>query len=188
MAKQLDKALVIDVESTCWEGYSPAGEISEIIEIGICEVDLSNLTRVSKRSILVQPMKSTISKFCTELTSITPEMVKGKPILEDACKILKNEYNSMKRLFASWGDYDRDQFLRNCRGYNLDFPFGPTHLNIKNLFAIVYGLHSEIGIDAACQQLGFQMEGTHHRGVDDAWNIANIFCHLIKRARTSRVS
>jgi inhibitor of KinA sporulation pathway (predicted exonuclease) len=27
------------------------------------------------------------------------------------------------------------------------------------------------------------MEGTHHRGVDDAWNIAQLFCLLYKRMR-----
>ncbi len=186
MAKNLDVALVIDVESTCWNGPSPMGEISEIIEIGICEVDLLMLTRISKRSILVRPMKSVVGKFCTELTSITQEMVKGEPTLGEAIEIIKAEYRPSERLFASWGDYDRSQFLRNCRGYNLDYPFGPTHLNIKNLFSIVYGLQNEIGIDSACEKIGLTMEGTHHRGVDDAWNIANIFSALLKRARLAR--
>jgi inhibitor of KinA sporulation pathway (predicted exonuclease) len=27
------------------------------------------------------------------------------------------------------------------------------------------------------------MEGSHHRGVDDAWNIARILCLLLKRVR-----
>ena len=39
MAKRLDQILVIDVESTCWAGAQPEGQVSEIIEIGVCPVD-----------------------------------------------------------------------------------------------------------------------------------------------------
>ena len=73
--------------------------------------------------------------------------------------------------------------MRNCRTYDLKYPFGPTHLNIKNLFSVALGLPRELGIDAACERLGVTMEGSHHRGVDDAWNIARIFCLLLKRMR-----
>ena len=72
MARSLDMILVIDVESTCWEGSPPPGQSSEIIEIGLCPVDLKTLTRLEKRSILIKPIQSEISDFCTELTTLTP--------------------------------------------------------------------------------------------------------------------
>ena len=53
MAKYLDQVLVVDVESTCWNGAPPAGESSDIIEIGLCVLHLSSLERLEKRSILV---------------------------------------------------------------------------------------------------------------------------------------
>ena len=31
-----NKIIIIDLEATCWEGIPPKGEVSEIIEIGIC--------------------------------------------------------------------------------------------------------------------------------------------------------
>ena len=65
----------------------------------------------------------------------------------------------------------------------MKYPFGPTHLNVKNLFSLALGLSSELGIDAACSRMGLTMEGTHLRGGDDAWNIAQIFCLLLKRIR-----
>lgn len=40
MAKLLDKIIVIDVESTCWEGPPPEGQVSEIIGIGVATVDV----------------------------------------------------------------------------------------------------------------------------------------------------
>lgn len=181
--KRLDCALVIDVESTCWEHEPPRGQSSEIIEVGLCLVDLQHLERRERRSILVRPQMSDVSEFCTRLTGITAAMLYDAPPLAEAVRVLRDEYRADQRLFASWGDYDRDQFRRNCNTFDLKYPFGPTHLNVKNLFSLALGLSSELGIDAACNRMGLTMEGTHHRGGDDAWNIAQIFCLLLKRVR-----
>jgi inhibitor of KinA sporulation pathway (predicted exonuclease) len=185
MAKRLDLALVIDVESTCWDTRPPRGQISEIIEIGLCTVDLNSLERHEKRSLMVKPMRSEISEFCSDLTSITPHMVADAEPLAAALLVLTRDYDSRHRLFASWGDYDRGQFQRNCADYGLEYPFGPTHLNVKNLFAVAYGHSRELGIDSAFEKLGLEMEGTHHRGVDDAWNIAQLFCLLLRTVRAT---
>ena len=183
MAKTLDQVLVVDVESTCWESYPPPGQNTEIIEIGLCLVDSASLERLEKRAIMVRPQMSTVSQFCTELTSITPEMAEEGVTLGEAVEILLDEYDAENRLFASWGDYDRNQFRRNCDAYRLRYPFGPTHLNVKNLFSIGLGIRKELGIDGAMDRMGLSMEGTHHRGVDDAWNIAQLFCLMMKRMR-----
>ncbi|QDU95650.1 3'-5' exonuclease [Lignipirellula cremea] len=183
MAKLLDQVLVIDVESTCWNRPPPPNQISEIIEIGLCTVDMATLRRREKRCILVSPARSHVSQFCTSLTGITPDLVEHADDLATAVDLLMNKYKSRERLFASWGDYDRGQFERNCRDYMLPYPFGPTHLNVKTLFSLALGLPEELEIDAACDRVGLPMEGDHHRGVDDAWNIANLFLLLLKRMR-----
>lgn len=184
MARRLDQVLVIDVESTCWNRFEiPVGEISEIIEIGLCLVDLASLERSGKRSIMIRPQRSQVSPFCTELTSITQEMVDSAPPLKKGLAILRDEYDCENRVFASWGDYDRNQFHRNCQSFGLKYPFGPTHLNVKTLFSMAFGLPRELDLDEALNHVGLKMEGSHHRGVDDAWNIAKLFALLIKRTR-----
>ena len=187
MAKRLDQVLVIDVESTCWDTRPPWGQISEIIEIGICVVDVKAMQRRERRSILVKPQRSEVSPFCTQLTTLTAEMLAGGVTLAEAVRSLETDYDASQRLWASWGDYDRGQFQRNCQDYTLEYPFGPTHLNIKNLFSVALGLPKELGIDDAFEHLGMTLEGTHHRGGDDAWNIAELFCWLLKRTRTPGV-
>lgn len=183
MARKLDQILVVDVESTCWDGPPPQGEESEIIEIGLCVVDVATLTRQSKHSILVRPERSRISPFCTGLTTLTPDMFDSAESLADAVKLLKREFASKDRLWASWGDYDRRQFERVCASAGVGYPFGTSHLNVKSLFAVALGLKHEVGLDGAYQQLGMTMEGTHHRGDDDAWNIAAILCKLLGSSR-----
>jgi inhibitor of KinA sporulation pathway (predicted exonuclease) len=185
MAKLLDKILVIDLESTCWDGPPPEGQVSEIIEIGLATVDVATLQREQKQSILIKPMKSQISDFCTQLTTLTPEHFSAAGTLADATKLLKKQFQSQERLWASWGDYDRRQFERVCKEFNVGYPFGISHLNIKTLFSIAHGLDQEIGLDMAYQRLGLTMEGTHHRGVDDAWNIAGILTRLLSSVRSA---
>lgn len=181
MAKQLDQVLVVDVESTCWKEKPPAGQESEIIEIGICSLDIKTGERLGKESILVRPERSTVSSFCTELTTLTQEQVDTGVSFAEACQKLRKEYLGRERTWASYGDYDRRQFERQCRSRKIGFPFGVTHLNVKNLFALQQALPREVGMAHALEILGLPLEGTHHRGDDDAWNIALILHHLLKR-------
>lgn len=183
MAKLLDQILVIDVESTCWTGAPPPGEISEIIQIGLCPVDVATFQRLEKRSILVRPVRSQLSDFCRQLTGLTPDMFTDALPLRDAIRILKQQYQVHDRLWASWGDYDRKQFERVCEAFGYGYPFGRSHLNIKTLFSVVTGEVRELGIDEACAKVGLPMEGRHHRGDDDAWNIAALLCWILRRAR-----
>jgi inhibitor of KinA sporulation pathway (predicted exonuclease) len=186
MAKRLDHIIIIDIESTCWDGgFPPRGEMNDIIEIGICPLEISSGRRLEKRSILVRPERSKVSKFCTELTTLTQDQVNGGIEFKDACKILEQEYLSAERLWASFGDYDRRQFEKQCRDQGIRYPYGPSHLNVKTLFAIARALPGEVGLPQAMALLGLKLEGTHHRGHDDAWNIAAVLWETIKRTKIS---
>jgi inhibitor of KinA sporulation pathway (predicted exonuclease) len=179
MAQKLDQILVIDVEATCWAGKPPSGQESEIIEIGICILDTASSERLSKESILVKPQRSTVSSFCTQLTTLTQDQVDTGVPFQAACGILEEKYLSKKHLWASYGDYDRRQFERQCQDWDIPYPFGPTHLNVKNLFAIMHKLPKEVGLNRALNLLNRPLEGTHHRGDDDAWNIAGVLSTLL---------
>lgn len=181
MAKKLDRLLVVDIESTCWESKPPPGQNMDIIEIGVCGILIENLTITHSYSILVRPTTSTVSLFCTNLTTLTPEMVKDGISFTQACSKMKSDHNSLNRTWASWGDYDRRQFERQCDREGVKYPFGTTHLNLKNLFALKMGLTREVGMDKALKLLGMELEGTHHRAIDDARNIAYIAGHLLAR-------
>lgn len=188
MAKLERQALIIDVESTCWEPpeFQPANEISEIIEIGIAVVDLDTLEMIVNDSIIVKPQRSKLSKFCTKLTTLTPEMVANGFRFQAACELLRSKYLSDKRVFASWGDYDRKQFSQNCQDYNVKYPFGPRHMNLRNMFTVLHGLDKEPEVPAAVTMVGGTFDGTAHRGIDDAKNIATIFSNTLRTFRTNK--
>jgi inhibitor of KinA sporulation pathway (predicted exonuclease) len=184
MARKLDQILVVDIESTCWEGAPPKGQEAEIIEIGICTVDVQLLERLEKRSILVKPERSRVSPFCTELTTLTQKQLdKGGIPFAEACQILRKEYDSRDRAWASFGDYDRRQFERQCQSWDVTYPFGPGHINVKTLFALTHRLKREAGMAKALRLMSLPLEGTHHRAVDDAWNIAAILIDFMLTRR-----
>jgi inhibitor of KinA sporulation pathway (predicted exonuclease) len=152
MAKRLlDQLLIIDIEATCWEGTVLAGQENEIIEIGVCVLDLVSGQRLERASILVKPERSTVSPFCTQLTTLTQEQVEQGISFAAACELLQERYASNQRVWASYGDYDRGQFERQCRSRQVDYPFGPKHINIKTLFALLQGLPREVGMAGALQ-------------------------------------
>lgn len=179
MAKRLDKILVIDLEATCWEGDPPPGQQSEIIEIGLCVLDVSTGERSEPRAILVKPQRSTLSDFCVQLTTLTPDMLAGGIDFTEACSLLINEYQSQNRTWASYGDYDRLQFMVQCEAWGLPYPFGRAHINVKNLLALKQGLKREVNLQEGTDLLGLPFEGTIHRGVDDAWNIAAVLSRVL---------
>ena len=186
MAGRLDHLIVVDVEATCWEGTPPEGQTAEIIEIGVCVLDIQTGARLSKQSLLVRPEHSEVSPFCTELTTLTQAQVEHGVSFEHACQVLRRKYRAVDRVWASYGDYDRRQFEKQCAVRCVAYPFGPSHINVKNLLAVLHGLRREIGLLEALKLLKLPVEGTHHRGVDDAWNTGAVLGKLILKHRAGR--
>ncbi|WP_067713094.1 3'-5' exonuclease [Nocardia yamanashiensis] len=171
---------VVDVEATCWEKAAPPGMPSEIIEIGLCVLDTETLERVEKHSILVRPDRSTVSEFCTQLTTLTAAQVATGISFDAACELLRREFHSDSRPWASWGDYDRKQFERQCAATGVRYPFGSVHTNAKLAFSESRGTHRRFGMAGALAMTGLPLEGTHHRGGDDAWNIAALIAGMLR--------
>ena len=182
---KLDKVNIIDLESTCWENnIKPKGMLSEIIEIGICTIDITSLKKIKTRSILVKPIQSEISDYCTNLTSITTDLVAKKgTTFGEACNILLNDFDSKNRVWGSWGDYDRAMFYEQCKSLCINYPLNKSHINLIPLFSLAYNLDKELGMAEALEIAKLELKGIHHRGIDDAINIAELFIDIIKRLR-----
>jgi inhibitor of KinA sporulation pathway (predicted exonuclease) len=186
--RKLDHILIIDIEATCWENTPPEGQESEIIEVGLCLLDTSTWQPHTKASILVRPEHSTVSPFCTQLTTLTQPQVDQGLTFPEACTLLQTQYASHERVWASYGEYDRQLFTTQCQSRQIPYPFSPRHINIKTLVALWLGLPKEVGMSTALHLSGLTLQGTHHRGDDDAWNTAALFAEIMKHGRPSSSS
>ncbi|CAM1340009.1 exonuclease domain-containing protein [Tenacibaculum amylolyticum] len=124
---------------------------------------------------MVQPERSKVSPFCTELTTITQEQLNTEGIsFEEACTKLREEYNAKEYAWASYGAYDLKMIKNQCKIRGVEYPLSQEHINVKELFSKVKGISKRVGMKGALHMLNIPLEGTHHRGVDDAKNIAKV--------------
>lgn len=190
--RKLDRLLIVDVEATCWEqegldkSMLPRRDESEIIEIGICTLDLQTGEIADADGIIVKPITSTVSDYCTKLTTLTQTDVDAGISFGEACKILRKKYDSKNRTWASYGQYDANIFQRECSRKNVTYPFGSFHINIKAVVESILG--KTMGMAETLAKLGLILDGTHHRGVDDAKNIAKIYKVILNGVRHDLVT
>jgi inhibitor of KinA sporulation pathway (predicted exonuclease) len=184
--KTKDNILIIDIESRCWNDRPPIGQEIEIIEIGVCIMEAKTGKISQNEGILVKPQFSKVSPFCTELTSITQQMLDDEGILfEDALDILRAEYDSEDLTWASYGNYDLNMLQNQARRFNLDYPVSDDHIKVKTLFGELHPtVRKSVGMARALGELNLTLEGTHHRGVDDAKNIAKILHWCLQKLST----
>lgn len=178
----LKRILVVDIEATTWDDSSKQERESEIIEVGASVLHLDTGQIEKKSDLFVKPIINPIlSPFCTELTSITQEMVDTQGVsFIAALDIMREEFKSKKMIWASWGDYDRLMFRRQCLQYGYPYPFSEQHINVKTLFSLMYRIEHTVGMKEALKRVGLSLDGTHHRGVDDSYNIAKILRLLLE--------
>ena len=166
----MNSLLIIDIECTCWEDKSG---VHEVIQVGKCILD-------GKENIVsgeyVRPTTTKISPYCTNLTGIKESDVENARTFRQVCDDLRE----IKLPWASWGNFDRIIFERQCRDEGIEYPLYRTHLNLKHLFSLVYNT-KEKGTNKALKYLGLDFIGTPHNAIDDTFNIARIAELMIKR-------
>jgi inhibitor of KinA sporulation pathway (predicted exonuclease) len=174
---------VVDLEATCDEHHRIPREETEIIEIGAVLCDRA-LAPCGELQTFVRPERHPrLTAFCTKLTSIAQADVDGAPTFVEAVKLVAGwlgERGALGQiLFCSWGDYDRQQIQRQERKVGVRLPLGADHLNLKEAFRTRSGDDKKLGVAEALARVGLGFEGTHHRGIDDARNIARLLPYCL---------
>ena len=166
--------LVVDLEATCWGHGEHRPDEMETIEIGAVRVDPSGAEPAREFQTLVRPVRHPeLSAFCRQLTTITQADVDAAETFPAAfARFVAWIGDPREVLFASWGEYDKRQFLRDCRVHGVAYPLG-RHWNVKRAVARRLGRNPG-GMSTILTELGLALEGVHHRGLDDARNIVRI--------------
>ena len=167
--------IILDLEATCWQDRSLNNQ-HEIIEIGAVKIN-DHCETISEFNAFVKPIvHPQLSEFCTELTTIEQsdiEQAKGfEQVITDFWTWIDLDEDY---LLCSWGFYDRSQFKKDCELHGLSTAWLKPHISLKHQHAKINHLKRPIGMSWALEMEGIPQEGTHHRGIDDAKNIAKIF-------------
>ncbi len=170
--------IVFDLEATCWERSSPENSRpNEIIEIGAVLYN-DQFLPVDEYVQFIKPIAyPKLSDFCTELTSIKQSNVDGAPIFSEVVEDFKNwcGQGDNDYILCSWGFYDKKQLKSDCERHGLEHNWTRKHISLKHQYGRMTSNGKPPGMKTALKMEGFSLDGTHHRGIDDARNIAKIF-------------
>ncbi len=166
--------VIVDLEATCWQGGRKQRP-SEVIEIGAVVFDGETGQVVSEFSRFVRPvLEPVLSEFCIALTTIEQPDVDGARSFAEVFAAFVDWIGPAPFVLCSWGAYDYQQLQLDCRRNGVVFPDTFEHyVDLKQFFADVWGV-APCGMVRALELLGLPQEGTHHRGIDDARNIARV--------------
>lgn len=177
-----EKFLIVDLEATCCDKGTVPRQQMEIIEIGAVMVDKSSYEMIDEYQTFIKPVRHPVlTGFCKDLTSITQEDVDAAPTFPEAISDFKKwlyQYNGFA--FCSWGDYDKNQLQKDSLIHNIPNPISAEHFNIKKAFSKTQGLKKKLGMAQAMEHMGIPLEGTHHRGIDDARNMAKLMRYIVR--------
>lgn len=174
--------IIFDLEATC--GWPNEHRQSEIIEIGAVKVTHVNneLKVVDEFQTFVKPiLNPELTDFCKRLTHIQQEDVDNAPLFPKAFAEFRTWIGFDKQfVLCSWGHYDKKQLKQDIKlhtGLDSDW-LDNCHISIKHQHGQMIGVPKGVGMQKALEMLGIPLEGTHHRGIDDARNIAKIFIRI----------
>lgn len=170
----INRLVVIDYEATCWNAPTDhQKQNQEIIEVGAAFIDCESLEVINELSILVKPsVYPKLDTFCTELTTITQDMVDKAGNFTEANNVMMSLVKDAD-LFTSWGKFDYNILKKCCKLFGARYPFDERHLNMKNFVAHLLGIHPR-GIAKMCVYLALIFQGTQHRALADVKNILEI--------------
>ncbi len=171
--------LIVDLECTCWESAPPAPK--ETIEIGAVMYDPRD-GLIDEFQMFVRPiLQPTLSDFCRQLTRIRQAEIDSAPPFPEAFSALLAWSGAYKPFtLSSWGAFDHKQLREDCGRHGVAYPL-VEHCNLKKAFAKVMSIRP-CGMAGALRRVGLPLEGTHHRGIDDARNIARLLAFLMRIA------
>lgn len=179
----------VDLEATCDqvdESESPRSlavfpDQMEMIEIGLVVIDPETLEVVDEFQRFVRPQINPIlTDFCIKLTSIQQADVDSARTYQEVGAELRTFAASYPNAaWASWGDYDarqleRDAGLAGCPSLLEGLP----HFNARKWHAGLYDDRPK-SLKQTVESLGLVWQGTYHRGIDDAKNVASLIKEML---------
>ena len=169
--------LIIDLEATCDQNGHISRSTMEVIEIGAVVIDTESFDILETFQGYIKPViNPRLTDFCIELTGITQNIVQEAPYFYETLSTFGEWLNSFKCLnfWGSWGAYDKNQIEQDCTRHNQDNPLSALkHYNLKTAYAAALNTRSK-GMANAYKEIGQELIGRHHSGVDDAVNIARL--------------
>ena len=180
---KLNNTLSVDFELTCWDGEPPEGQVPEIIQIGVAEIDNESLVCSRSNSWYVRNELSEVSEYCTTLTGITGQLLRKRGIpLSEAGRLIAKNYGSRNKSWMAWGS-DKAAIDRDCAVKGVETFFSNAFFNVGLLYSMAMQESRSISLDEAAARFGVSFDGRPHDAQVDAEVLGGVWAGLARSIR-----
>lgn len=173
--------VIFDIEASCEDKKINRHYNMETIEIGAVKLDGKKI--IDEFQTFIHPeYVDDLTSFCTELTRITFDDLKEAPSFNEA--IVDFHKFIYGHTIYSCGEFDRKFLAREIveKGTSHSHLMAKnaiesSHVNLKKHYSKVTG-NKMCGMVGMAKKLNIKLKGKHHRGIDDARNLASIYVEL----------
>ena len=180
---------VLDFEATCDDIPKYKNEIIEFPSYMLKFNDKTNNYEViGKFQEYCKPKgNKVLTKFCIELTGITQDKVDAGDDFPNVLKRYDKWLSDMSEglvheiMILTCGKWDMETMMTTeCRTWNIECSNTyKKYINVKDVFSTHRKTPKFYGMKGMLDELGIELIGRHHSGIDDCFNIAQIFIKLV---------
>jgi inhibitor of KinA sporulation pathway (predicted exonuclease) len=168
--------IIFDLEATCWEG-NQMGRNQEIIEIGAFRLDHYGKIEDEFQRFVKPTIYPVLSAYCRKLTGIEQSDIDSARAFRTAGnQFMEWIHNSGEDYcLCSWGAKDHALLVHDCRNARMETEWLDHYIDLKAQYHDFRNLSQKIGLKKALLREGIEFDGAHHRALDDARNLTELF-------------
>lgn len=151
------------------------GQLSQIVEIGACKVDLISNKITDSFQIYIAPKGGYVAKSTRKFINMKKEDLKqAVPFNEGIDKFIN--WIGSDYYLCSWGRDDRIHFLDQLIRNNMDISWLKNYNDLQKPIGKILtdNTKNQLGLKNALELAGVESIGLAHRGIDDAINTAHL--------------
>jgi inhibitor of KinA sporulation pathway (predicted exonuclease) len=163
------------------------GQLSEIVEIGACKIDLQEKKLIDQFQIYISPKNGYISKSTRKFIKMTKEDIKTavpfNKAIEEFSTWLGEDY-----YLCAWGKDDKAHIINQCVRSKTKLGWFKNYNDIQKQIGdlLVADNNSQLGLKNALQLAQIEPMGKAHRGIDDAINTAQLLLRFIDEIKLNK--
>ncbi|MDG5788431.1 exonuclease domain-containing protein [Evansella sp. AB-P1] len=157
------------------------GQLSEIVEIGACKVDLQKKEIIDELQIYMLPRSGYIPKSTRKFIKMTKEDVKKAIPFNQGIELFSSWLGENYYL-CSWGKDDKVHLMDQCLRNKIPLDWFINYNDIQRQIGKALGnenANEQVGLKKALQIADIDPIGKAHRGIDDTINTALLFIKYI---------
>ncbi|WP_161568376.1 3'-5' exonuclease [Anaerobacillus alkaliphilus] len=158
------------------------GQLSEIVEIGACKVDLKSKKIIDQFQLYIKPKSGYVSKSTRKFIKVTKEELKDAVTFNQGIKTF-SDWLGEDYYLCAWGKDDKAHIINQCVRNKIKLDWFRNYNDLQKQIGdiLVEQNNSQLGLKNALTIAGIEPVGKAHRGIDDAINTAELLLHFVEK-------